>query len=567
VLVELGQVAHLLREQGLQIKTLIEDRERPIDEAEGDLETSRLQDLEAEINTLRNQKKCLKSAAKTVSSTLSVLRGSDGENSSAAHESEFNDVFEDEPDRLTLNWVEHHRVQQFGNPGTMTITQSLQNFNLQSVASANQTIYLDVDDNDLDLELAMDLYELAVSPSSTTTAVEAKDYLLQCLKTIADKEAAFAESIKLLSMKKSVLTRLYIIELENTSIDWDAVDTHLDQSLLAIRKLARIFETRQQTTELSMHIQEQKEVMALMIQNYRSRQEWAKAIQLSKERIQLISNKTSSAQEESSLMSGKLDLGEILYLSGNNTEALGHARSSYDFFRAVTSNEKENCRKSLRLLIDIYKATHNLPLANAYASRLQKLEQNAAPTSGTTSNIAAQNPIVQQSTPQSAPSNEQLSSSSVDTSRLVDDDDDTRAVLGVATANTSSHNPVPISTAPYRVQVSKPLYRPHEPPEMTDTYLDRIIDKLLEPRRSRPLQMVQLLGEEIRYLCTKAREVFMNQPVLLEIEAPIKVFSSNTIGGFTNKMFGLLATFMASIMTFLGCLNMEDFLLKQTICS
>jgi hypothetical protein len=31
------------------------------------------------------------------------------------------------------------------------------------------------------------------------------------------------------------------------------------------------------------------------------------------------------------------------------------------------------------------------------------------------------------------------------------------------------------------------------------------------------------LEAEIRYLCTKAREIFISQPILLELEAPIKV--------------------------------------------
>lgn len=28
---------------------------------------------------------------------------------------------------------------------------------------------------------------------------------------------------------------------------------------------------------------------------------------------------------------------------------------------------------------------------------------------------------------------------------------------------------------------------------------------------------------EIKYLCTKAREIFISQPILLELEAPIKI--------------------------------------------
>lgn len=54
--------------------------------------------------------------------------------------------------------------------------------------------------------------------------------------------------------------------------------------------------------------------------------------------------------------------------------------------------------------------------------------------------------------------------------------------------------------------------------------LDSIVDRLLEVRGSRPGKQVQLLEHEIQYLCTKAREIFIQQPILLELEAPIKVF-------------------------------------------
>ncbi|RAO69130.1 uncharacterized protein BHQ10_005142 [Talaromyces amestolkiae] len=56
-----------------------------------------------------------------------------------------------------------------------------------------------------------------------------------------------------------------------------------------------------------------------------------------------------------------------------------------------------------------------------------------------------------------------------------------------------------------------------------DVDLDSIIDRLLEVRGSRPGKQVQLLESEIRHLCTKAREIFISQPILLELEAPIKI--------------------------------------------
>ena len=61
--------------------------------------------------------------------------------------------------------------------------------------------------------------------------------------------------------------------------------------------------------------------------------------------------------------------------------------------------------------------------------------------------------------------------------------------------------------------------------DQNDVDLDSVIDRLLEVRGSRPGKQLELLEAEIRYLCTKAREIFISQPILLELEAPIKVRS------------------------------------------
>lgn len=54
--------------------------------------------------------------------------------------------------------------------------------------------------------------------------------------------------------------------------------------------------------------------------------------------------------------------------------------------------------------------------------------------------------------------------------------------------------------------------------------IDRIIEKLLSVRKNggKPPR-VPLSEAEIKYLCSTAREVFMSQPMLLEMEAPIKI--------------------------------------------
>jgi len=53
--------------------------------------------------------------------------------------------------------------------------------------------------------------------------------------------------------------------------------------------------------------------------------------------------------------------------------------------------------------------------------------------------------------------------------------------------------------------------------------IDSIIARLLEVRGSRPGKNVQLSEYEIRGLCLKSREIFLSQPILLELEAPLKI--------------------------------------------
>ncbi|XP_076698093.2 serine/threonine-protein phosphatase PP1-gamma catalytic subunit-like isoform X4 [Callospermophilus lateralis] len=53
--------------------------------------------------------------------------------------------------------------------------------------------------------------------------------------------------------------------------------------------------------------------------------------------------------------------------------------------------------------------------------------------------------------------------------------------------------------------------------------MDSIIQWLLEVRESKPGNNVQLQENEIRGLCLKSPEIFLSQPILLELEAPLKI--------------------------------------------
>lgn len=56
-----------------------------------------------------------------------------------------------------------------------------------------------------------------------------------------------------------------------------------------------------------------------------------------------------------------------------------------------------------------------------------------------------------------------------------------------------------------------------------DFDIDKIIEKLLSVKGSKPGKQVNLLESEIQGLVNKAREVFISQPILLELEAPLKI--------------------------------------------
>lgn len=71
-----------------------------------------------------------------------------------------------------------------------------------------------------------------------------------------------------------------------------------------------------------------------------------------------------------------------------------------------------------------------------------------------------------------------------------------------------------------------------------DIDVDKIIDKLLEVRGSKPGKQVNLSESEIKGLCIKAREIFICQPMLLELEAPIKI-----AGDIHGQYFDLLRLF------------------------
>lgn len=61
------------------------------------------------------------------------------------------------------------------------------------------------------------------------------------------------------------------------------------------------------------------------------------------------------------------------------------------------------------------------------------------------------------------------------------------------------------------------------PPVAEESWIDGMIDQLLQARNKRPGTPVELSVQDATNLCNQAREVFLSQPMLLELGAPIKI--------------------------------------------
>jgi len=58
---------------------------------------------------------------------------------------------------------------------------------------------------------------------------------------------------------------------------------------------------------------------------------------------------------------------------------------------------------------------------------------------------------------------------------------------------------------------------------MAKVNIDSVIAKLLAVRDKKPGTNVALSGDEVDFLCTESRSILLNQPALLELEAPIQI--------------------------------------------
>lgn len=72
-------------------------------------------------------------------------------------------------------------------------------------------------------------------------------------------------------------------------------------------------------------------------------------------------------------------------------------------------------------------------------------------------------------------------------------------------------------------------------PAADDAWIDGIINQLLSARHQKPGTNVALSASDVSALCRKARDIFLAQPMLLELGAPIKI-CGDIHGQFTDLL-------------------------------
>ena len=86
---------------------------------------------------------------------------------------------------------------------------------------------------------------------------------------------------------------------------------------------------------------------------------------------------------------------------------------------------------------------------------------------------------------------------------------------------------------------------------MDPAVLDDIIRRLLDYRNPKPgTKQVMLNESEIRQLCLVSKEIFLQQPNLLELEAPIKICGNQSLffASFFYQSWNLRSTMIAFIL-------------------
>ena len=79
---------------------------------------------------------------------------------------------------------------------------------------------------------------------------------------------------------------------------------------------------------------------------------------------------------------------------------------------------------------------------------------------------------------------------------------------------------------------------PNQNEKLKECDVDEIINKLLQARKFKPGHRIELVEDEVKWLCYKSKDIFLSQPILLELEAPI-----NICGDIHGQFFDMLRLF------------------------
>jgi len=572
--VRLDDLSSFIREQVIQINNRITSIQQTISNGVENLESPGERD--SEMEALYRQRNCLRSSASVVSSALTVIQSRVYGTSTVA-QSDLGDIFPRETNETTRTWVEFHwPSHDRGDVFPEEINEATSS-GVEFYQPSHDLGYLD--GGDIDLDLATEFYNMAISKRSENSDAEAELYLNEFLTTFAENEAAFSTSSRTLKMKHSVLTELYgLSKAQEKLIE---AEKYLGQSLAVVDHLILLSEVDNNTTQKEEWLKVKVRTYTNFINDSTKYEQWEKAEQYLQKKIMLLSQ--GGRAEYTDFMVDKLELGEILSAKGQHTEALGFGRMAYSVFKKQGEEGKKNCERSLQLLINICTATQSSARAKGYINLLHKLQQAASlpnppnqeeipnqehmqqkrgpeiqtglqqspaqhgrhrsettqapPFSPRAGDTQRQNLVSNQSsqtentkskgndspTPRSETS---FIADSFSSSGSSNAEEDMTANTSLPTQLSENKNKV---TSENNLE-SPPVPKPPPPPIIsepvegsTEVDVDSIIDRLLAVRGKRPGNRVTLPENEIRYLCRTSRAIFMAQPMLLELEAPINV--------------------------------------------
>jgi hypothetical protein len=263
------------------------------------------------IQTLKNLRNCVQSAASVVSSASTTLGVNHLDQFSVTYGSDFGDCFPSEPGETMLRWISSNTVYEFENDRDADFAQGGRTASEMRIQKPDETVDTDQSDSDTDLELEM---------------VQA--LLKQGQEMLAAEDFKGAER-----HFRNCLSR-----------------ASLNGSLA------------------SMHRTPKSEIVVLLLKTYRQQKKWSEAQSLLMEKIALESR--GAGGDNSEILSDMLVLVDILLEKRAHAEALLYGRRALKGYRRLGSSGTFGVERALRVLMQICRADGNVDEEDAYGAML-----------------------------------------------------------------------------------------------------------------------------------------------------------------------------------------------------